>query len=47
MTHGVSFIDEHRHNLCTGRRSAPGTGRARTPRAGRRGVRQAAGFRYR
>lgn len=47
MTHGVSFIDEYRHNPGVGRRTVPGTGCARMPRAGRDDVRQAAGFRYR
>ncbi|MCG5472530.1 hypothetical protein LADH09A_000357 [Micromonospora sp. LAH09] len=42
MTHGVSFIDEHRHDPHGGRRTAPTTGRARMSRAGLVGVHQVA-----
>lgn len=49
MTHGVSFIDEHRHEPHGGRFAAPATGRTRMLRAGRVGVLRAGrvGHRYR
>lgn len=42
MTHGVSFIDEHRHYPHRGHRTAPTTGRTRMLRAGLVGVLQVA-----
>ncbi|NYH41290.1 hypothetical protein HNR22_001017 [Micromonospora jinlongensis] len=47
MTHGVSFIDEHRHDPHRGRRTAPTTGRTSMLRTGLVGVLQVAGVGYR
>lgn len=47
MTHGVSFIDEHRHDPHRRRHTAPTTGRTRMLRAGPVGVLQVARVGYR
>ncbi|MGI5520653.1 hypothetical protein ACQEUX_06825 [Micromonospora sp. CA-259024] len=47
MTHGVSFIDEHRHDPRSGRFAAPMTGAARVLRACHVGVHRGAPAGYR
>lgn len=42
MTHGVSFIDDHRHDPHRGRHTAPTTGRTSMLRVGLVGVLQVA-----